>query len=101
MPPEKPPANRLQDLRREMEAAAARKDYEEAGRIRDRISLLRTAGKTQDDLEFDPTGLLRQQPGAMGLGTSQQRVTPPKGWKPPKKPDPMTLGRSRRGKRSG
>jgi hypothetical protein len=40
-------------------------------------------------------GLKRQQPGAMGLGTSQQKVTPPAGWKPPPKPDPMTKGRPR------
>ncbi|MCY7397351.1 MAG: excinuclease ABC subunit B, partial [Sphingomonas bacterium] len=44
----------------------------------------------------DTDGLIRQQPGAMGLGTSQQRITPPPGWPPPPKPDPMTRGRSRR-----
>jgi hypothetical protein len=53
-------------------------------------------------IEFDTTGLERQQPGRMGLGTSQQRMTPPQGWKAPKKPDPLTRGRSRpRGGRSG
>jgi hypothetical protein len=31
----------------------------------------------------------------MGLGTSQQRMTPPPGWVKPKKPDPMTKGRKR------
>ena len=77
-----------------MEAAAAAMDFEEAGRVRDQISLLRG----QDSVavaEIDTSGLERQRPGRMGLGTSQQRVTPPKGWKPPKKPDPMTRGRSR------
>ena len=44
----------------------------------------------------DFSGLDRQQPGAMGLGSSQQRVTPPSGWKPPPKPDLMTSGRAHR-----
>jgi hypothetical protein len=91
-------SRKLDDLQRDMEAAAARQDFAEAARLRDRISLLRAAGKTQDDLDFDPAGLARQQPGHMGLGTSQQRMTPPEGWTPPDKPDPMTRGRSR-GKR--
>jgi hypothetical protein len=34
--------------------------------------------------------LRRQVPGSMGLGTSEQEMRPPEGWKPPKKPDPMT-----------
>jgi hypothetical protein len=76
-----------------MEAAAAAMDFEEARRLRDRISLLRGADGDAS-AEIDTTGLERQQPGRMGLGTSQQRVTPPPGWKPPKKPDPMTKGRS-------
>lgn len=78
-----------------MEAAAAAMDFEEASRLRDRISLLRGA-EPGADAEIDTSGLERQQPGRMGLGTSQQRMTPPPGWKPPKKPDPMTRGRSRR-----
>ena len=77
-----------------MEAAAAAMDFEEAGRLRDEISLLRGVGGDAAE-EIDTFGLDRQQPGRMGLGTSQQHVTPPKGWKPPKKPDPMTRGRSR------
>lgn len=77
-----------------MEEAAAAMDFEEAGKLRDQISLLRGQDGDAAD-EIDPTGLERQQPGRMGLGTSQQRVTPPPGWKPPKKPDPMTKGRSR------
>ncbi len=84
----------LAELQRLMEAAAAAMDFEAASRLRDQISLLRAGG----DADIDPSGLERQQPGAMGLGTSQQRVTPPKGWTPPRKPDPMTTGRSRRNK---
>jgi len=81
------------DLRRQMEAAAARQDFEEASRLRNRISLLRGGASATEAI--DTAGLERQQPGRMGLGTSQQRVTPPAGWKPPPKPDPMTRGRSR------
>ena len=86
--------SRIEELRRRMEEAAAAMDFEEAGKLRDQISLLRGQDGEGAD-EIDPTGLERQQPGRMGLGTSQQRVTPPPGWKPPKKPDPMTKGRSR------
>ncbi|MES2291493.1 MAG: UvrB/UvrC motif-containing protein [Pseudomonadota bacterium] len=90
------------DLYTRMEAAAARADYEEAARLRDRISLIRSAGGTPVDMNFDPTGLTRQAPGKMGLGTSQQRVSAPKGWTPPAKPDPMTTGQARpRGRRKG
>jgi hypothetical protein len=88
------------DLRGRMEAAAERGDFEEAARLRDRISLVRAAGSADDEGEFDATGLTRQRPGAMGLGTSQQRMTPPPGWTPPRKPDPMTTGVARpRGRR--
>ncbi|WP_324749758.1 UvrB/UvrC motif-containing protein [Sphingomonas sp. LY54] len=86
--------SRIEELRRRMEEAAAAMDFEEAGKLRDQISLLRGQEDEGAD-EIDPTGLERQQPGRMGLGTSQQRVTPPPGWKPPRKPDPMTRGRSR------
>jgi hypothetical protein len=89
----------LDDLRLRMEAAAAAMDFEEAGRLRDRISILR-GGTDEAGTEIDTAGLHRQQPGKMGLGTSQQRMTPPPGWKPPKKPDPMTRGHSRSRKRS-
>ncbi|WP_010162085.1 UvrB/UvrC motif-containing protein [Sphingomonas sp. PAMC 26617] len=86
----------LEDLQAQMEAAAAALDYEEARRLRDRISLLRGGAGAQDAAAADTAGLVRQQPGAMGLGSSQQRMTPPKGWTPPPKPDLMTKGRSRK-----
>jgi hypothetical protein len=85
----------IADLTRRMEEAAAALDFEEAKRLRDQISLRRAGG----DDDADPTGLTRQQPGSMGLGTSQQRMTPPDGWVKPKKPDPMTKNSGRRGKR--
>jgi len=73
----------IADLRHRMAAAAAAQDYEEARRLRDQLAALET------------DGLRVQQPGAMGLGTSQQRMEPPQGWAKPAKPDPMTKGRGR------
>ena len=90
----------LEELRLRMEAAAAAMDFEEASRLRDRISLLRGAD-ADAPTDIDTAGLERQQPGRMGLGTSQQARTPPRGWKPPRKPDPMTKGRSRPRDRPG
>jgi hypothetical protein len=86
----------LERLEAQMAKAAAALDFEEARRLRDRIALVRGGASLDDALAADTTGLRRQQPGAMGLGTSQQQVSPPPGWKPPPKPDPMTRGRSRR-----
>lgn len=86
----------LADLQARMEAAAAALDFEEARRLRDRISLLRGGADAAAVASADTAGLTRQQPGAMGLGSSQQRVSPPPGWTPPRKPDPMTQGRSRK-----
>ena len=79
-----------------MAAAAAALDFEEARRLRDLIALVRGGASIDEAAAADTAGLTRQQPGAMGLGTSQQKVSPPPGWKPPLKPDPMTKGRSRR-----
>lgn len=87
-------------LQRKMEAAVEALDFEEAKRCRDKISLMRSGATESEAYEADLSGLMRQQPGAMGLGTSQQRMTPPPGWKPPPKPDPMTSGSgNRRSKR--
>lgn len=78
----------VEQLRLRMEAAAADEDYELAARLRDQLSLLRSLDPGAD-VSADTTGLKRQQPGSMGIGTSRQRVTPPPGWKPPPKPDLM------------
>ena len=85
----------LERLRVAMEAAAAAEDYELARQYRDRIALIRGGASAADAAAADTEGLRRQQPGAMGLGTSQQKMTPPKGWTPPTKPDPMTTGSRR------
>jgi hypothetical protein len=94
-------ADSIDGLRLRMEAAAAVLDFEEAKRLRDRINLLRGGASAADVEAADMSDLVRQRPGAMGLGASQQRVTPPPGWKPPPKPDLMTRNRARpRGRRS-
>jgi hypothetical protein len=61
--------------------AVLAEDYEMAATLRDRIVALEL--KT-------PSKLRRQEPGQMGLGTSDQKFKPPPGWKPPKRPDLMT-----------
>jgi hypothetical protein len=86
----------VETLRERMEAAAEALDFEEAKRLRDRISLMRGGATAGEAEAAETSGLARQRPGAMGLGTSQQRVEPPAGWKPPPKPDPMTRGRGSR-----
>ncbi len=93
--------NTLEDLRRRMQEAAADNDFELAARLRDQLSLLRGAADADAAPDLTATThLRRQQPGAMGIGTSDQRLKPPPGWKPPKKPDPMTAGhKGRKGPR--
>jgi hypothetical protein len=93
-------SDEIGDLHRRMEEAAAAMDFEEAKRLRDRIALIRGGASVEEARSADTSGVIRQQPGRMGLGTSQQRVTPPEGWTRPPKPDPMTSGRSRRRGRS-
>ena len=88
----------LEDLQREMEIAASDLDFEKARQIRDRIGLLRGGAEATDAEAADTSGLARQQPGTMGLGTSRQRPVLPPDWKPPKKPDLMTSGQKRKGR---
>jgi hypothetical protein len=86
----------IEDLQGEMDAAACALDFEEARRIRDRINLMRGGADAAEAAQADTSGLIRQQPGAMGLGTSRQRPVPPPGWKPPPKPDLNTSSRKRK-----
>lgn len=80
----------LETLRLRMEAAAQAEDFELAARLRDQYSLLRGQPGAEIPADIDTSRLQRQQPGRMGLGTSEQAVSPPPGWKPPARPDPMT-----------
>lgn len=90
----------IETLQRKMDAASKALDFEEAKRCRDLINLMRNGATADEATQADLSGVKRQQPGAMGLGTSRQRATPPPGWTAPAKPDPMTTGRSsRRGSR--
>lgn len=90
----------IEMLQKQMDAAVEALDFEEAKRCRDQINLMRNGATAAEAARADLSGVERQQPGAMGLGTSRQRVAPPPGWKAPAKPDPGTAGRSsRRGTR--
>ena len=93
-------ADTIETLEMRREAAALALDFEEARRCRDMINLMRGGATAKEAAEADFSGLERPRPGAMGLGTSQQKIVSPPGWKPPAKPDPMTTGHgSRKGKR--
>jgi hypothetical protein len=70
-------------LNRALEAG----DTERSEALRERLEALQGGGASY---------LRPQRPGAMGLGTSDEVPRRPAGWKPPKKPDPMTTGSSRR-----
>lgn len=86
----------IEDLTQRMIAAAQAEDFETASRLRDQINLIRGGASASEAQAADTAGLRRQAPGAMGLGTSKQRVSPPPGWKPPPKPDPLTRNRSKK-----
>ncbi|MGX7926877.1 UvrB/UvrC motif-containing protein [Tsuneonella sp. HG094] len=87
----------LETLHERMQAAADALDFEEAKRLRDMISLIRGGATSTQAAQADGSGLVRQRPGSMGLGTSQQAIEPPVGWTPPPKPKPLTHGhRTRR-----
>ncbi|MDB5682147.1 MAG: excinuclease subunit [Sphingomonas bacterium] len=89
----------IETIRIRMEAAAEALDFEQAKRLRDQLNLMRGGASLAEAEASDTSDLTRQQPGKMGLGTSQQRLIPPPGWKPPAKPDPMTKGKSDRHRR--
>lgn len=85
----------IEALERQMRAAASAMDFEEARRLRDQINLLRGGANPEEAAAADTAGLMRQKAGAMGIGTSQPKPVKPSGWVTPKKPDPLTTGRSR------
>ena len=69
---------RIADLTRRMHEAAQHEDFELAARLRNAIE------------EMQGPTVRRPPPGQMGLGTHVPVSKPPKGWKRPRKPDPMT-----------
>ena len=69
---------KLADLTHRMQEAAQQEDFELAARLRNEIEELK-----------GPTAR-KPPPGQMGLGTQIPVSAPPKGWKRPRKPDPMT-----------
>ncbi|WP_033920009.1 UvrB/UvrC motif-containing protein [Sphingomonas sp. 37zxx] len=89
-------ADTIASIERRMMLAADALDFEEARRLRDQLNLLRGGADPEGAAQADTAGLTRQQPGAMGLGSSRSRPMPPPGWKPPARPDSMTSGRSKR-----
>jgi hypothetical protein len=69
---------KIEELTRQMAEAAAAEDFERAAALRNEIENLRGPG------------VRKPPPGQMGLGTHVPVAAPPKGWKRPKKPDPLT-----------
>lgn len=88
-------AQNIEELQVRMEAAAQAMDFEEAGRLRDQINLIRGGASMAEASAAETAGIRRQQPGSMGLGSSRQQVAPPPDWTPPPKPDLMTTVRRR------
>jgi hypothetical protein len=91
----------IDDLERRMAQAVADEDFEGAAKLRDELSRLRRHVMIAGDPENPPQAsyFKRQVPGRMGLGTDQQVYAPPEGWVPPQKPDPMTKGHTKGGRR--
>ena len=79
---------KIVELTTQMAKAAEAEDFERAAALRNEIEALKGGG------------LIRKPPpGEMGLGTNIPVAEPPKNWKQPKKPDPMTANFKPRGKR--
>lgn len=79
---------KIAELTARMASAAAAEDFETAAALRNEIEALRGGG------------LIRKPPpGEMGLGTNIPVAAPPKNWRRPQKPDPMTSNFRPRGKR--
>ncbi|HEY4202447.1 MAG TPA: UvrB/UvrC motif-containing protein [Devosiaceae bacterium] len=79
-------------LEKRMAEAAANLDFELAARLRNEIDVLRgQAPRTVNEADIPVVATVSQpKPGAMGLGTHIPVAAPPKGWRKPHKPDPLT-----------
>jgi hypothetical protein len=87
---------KIEELSREMAAAAASDDFERAAALRDEIAVLKGEAPGSQGGAID---VRQPPPGQMGLGTHVPVAAPPKGWRRPKKPDPMTRGSRPGGRR--
>ncbi len=77
---------KIVELEAAMVKAAAEEDFETAARLRNDITEL-----LGQDPDRTAAPLIRKPPpGQMGLGTQVPVAAPPKGWRRPRKPDPMT-----------
>jgi len=79
----------IEDLERRMAEAAEAGDFETAALLRDAITRVRTG----------ESGLREQQPGRMGLGSSQERYASEGKPRPRRRFDPMTSGHRPGGRR--
>ncbi len=78
-------------LEKQMQAAVEAENFEEAARLRDRISEMRG--------EAEPGLVRKPPPDQIGMGSGMPVVARPKDWRPPRKPDPLTSRtKPRRGK---
>ena len=80
---------KIGELEKQMEAAALADDYERAAALRDEIAVLKGQAPGSRGGEVE---VRQPPPGQMGLGTHIPVAAPPKGWRRPRKPDPMTRG---------
>lgn len=79
---------KINELTAEMAKAAADHNFERAAALRNEIEALKGGGMIR-----------KPPPGEMGLGTHIPVTAPPKDWKKPRKPDPMTANfKPRRGR---
>ena len=87
---------KLVALGKQMEAAAAAMDFEEATRLRNEMARIKGEAPVAPG-DPDTVTVSQPPPGAMGLGTQVPVRQPPKGWVKPKKPDLMTKNVKPRG----
>jgi len=87
---------KIGELEKQMAAAALADDFERAAALRDEIAVLKGQAPGSQGGEVE---VRQPPPGQMGLGTHIPVAAPPKGWKRPKKPDPMTRGTKPGGQR--
>jgi hypothetical protein len=79
---------KIENLTAQMLKAAEAEDFEAAASLRNEIEQLR-----------GPM-VRKPPPGQMGLGTNIPVAAPPRGWRPPRRPDPMTTNVRPRGSKS-